>query len=86
MDLSLSVAVVGLASSVLTELLKLFPFLKQNELMASVTAIVVTAIATYFSTAGDFTWPHFASVLLFAFLNYKIIVQPVAKALVSPTQ
>lgn len=81
MDFSVSAALVGLGASVLTELLKFFPVLNKSDWTKSGTALVVVFILALASNAGTWSWSYFVSLLVFALLNYKMIVQPVSTAL-----
>lgn len=75
---------IGFLSSLITELFKFFPFVGKSDLGKSITALIVIALAT-FLTVG-FSATNFFSVMLYAFLNYKMILQPISKGLSSPTQ
>ena len=82
MDIALSDYMLGFVSAVVTEGLKYFPKLRENELMRSATAFVVLFTVTFASLNWDFpkwSWVKFWNVAVFAFLNYKMIVQPTAK-------
>ncbi len=83
MDLSVSAYFIGLGSSFLTELFKFIPFLNENELTRTITAFVVMALITLASIGFNvqmWDWSVFVQVLLWSFVNYKTIVQPVASA------
>lgn len=84
MEIILSTYIIGLLTSVFTEIVKFIPKIGQNEFIKSLTAVILVALGA-FLTIG-FTWSNFFWVMLFAFGNYKMIVQPVAKALGLPSQ
>lgn len=84
MEISLTPAVIGIVSSILTEILKLIPWLNKNNLIKSITTIVVIVIAVFISYGGNITDWKQASVIFFqavvyALTSYKMIVQPIAK-------
>lgn len=82
MDIQLSAYIIGLLSSVVTEVFKFFPALSSNEVTKVVTAVVVMAVGTLFSIGFNVTawdWNLFGQVMIWSFVNYKMIVQPMAK-------
>ena len=81
MEITLSIGLIGLATAILTELIKVFPKIGGNDLWKSLTAIVVLAVATFLFNAYAWSWTYFFTVMVFAFTNYKMIVQPAAKAI-----
>lgn len=88
-EITLSVFVIGLMSSFLTEVLKFIPLLRKNALSKSLTAIVVVALGTLYSVGFDvsaWNWSIFVSVLMFSFLNYRIIVKPITTTMSLKTQ
>lgn len=90
-EISLAPAIIGAVSSVVTELLKLIPFLSKNNVTKSLTTIVVIIVAVFISEGGKITdWKQagviFAQAIVYAFTTYKMIVQPVAKETGSKTQ
>jgi hypothetical protein len=78
-------AVLGLCASIVTEIIKYVPFVRNNALASSIVAIIVVAVGTFVSS-GVFTWPTFLNSLASAFLSYKIIVQPIARDVGMRTQ
>lgn len=89
MDITLAPYFIGLASSALTELLKLIPALNSSTIVRALTAIVVMIAVTLFSMGFNlvaFDWAVFGQVVIWALVNYKMIVQPVAITVSSPTQ
>lgn len=80
-----NVAILGFASSVITELFMFVPFLRKNSLTAAITAIIVLLALSYFS-AGKLTIDGFAMALVFALTSYKAIVQPFTKTVGLVTQ
>lgn len=84
MNFSLNAEIVGLASAVVAELLKLFPQISKTPIVMSLVAMLVVFVACLLTTG--FTWQNFGTGLLYAFLNYQIVVQPAAKSLGSSTQ
>lgn len=81
MDIVLNASLLGLCASVLTEIAKYFPLVRNNEMVKSLVAILMVAGVAYVSGGYALTFQSFALVMAFAFLNYKIIVQPVAGTL-----
>ncbi len=73
------IAQIGLLSAAVTELLKLSPGLRRNELTIALTSIFVTLIGVLVFNPADFSWSNFIPALLYSFASYKVIVQPVAK-------
>lgn len=89
MNFLLSPYLIGLLSSVVTELLKFFPALKANTLTTVATAVIVMTAGTLWSLGFDVSawdWKLFGEVFVWSFVNYKVIVAPVAATLDSPTQ
>ncbi len=87
--ISLSAFTIGLLSSVVAELFKFIPALTKYESAKVLTAIVVMVIGTLFSigfTLGSWDWNIFGQVVIWSFVNYKMIVQPVAADIKSRTQ
>jgi hypothetical protein len=78
-------AIIGAATSVITELLMFIPLLRRNSLTAAITAIVVLT-ATSFIVSGKVTIDNFALSLVFALTSYKAVIQPVMTTINSPTQ
>ena len=83
--ISPSIAVLGLLTSIIAELLKLIPWLNKNAITSSLTAIIVLAIGTVVAT-GTFDFTTFIGGLVFALTSYKAIIQPIATVAGSPTQ
>jgi hypothetical protein len=83
-ELTLAPYIIGLLSSAVSELFKLFPTLSSKETYKVLTAVVVMVAGTLFSVNFDihaWDWNMFGQVVMWSFLNYKMIVQPVAKDL-----
>lgn len=80
-----STAILGLLTSIVAEILKLFPALNKNSVTGSITAIVVLAVGTVIAT-GKFDLETFIGGLVFALTSYKAVVQPLATSVNSPTQ
>ena len=85
-DITLSSYGFGLLVSIFTELLKFFPWLGKNELTKSLTAVVLAVVGAWYSTGWVWDFDVFAGVLLFAFLNYKMLIQPLGKVSSIKTQ
>jgi hypothetical protein len=85
LEITFPVVLIGFLASVLTELAKTFPVIGKSEILKSLTAIILTFIGA-FLVQGEWTWGAFLSVLVWAFLNYKILVQPISESLGLPTQ
>lgn len=82
MEITLSAYLTGLLSAIVAELFKLFPALTKNQTIRSLTVIVVMIIGTLFSVGFDtWDWKKFGAVVIWSFVNYKLIVQPVANDL-----
>lgn len=82
-EITLSTFAIGLMASVFTEVLKLVPVLRRNSLSKSLTAIVVVALGTFYVVGFDvssFDLNTFVSILVFSFLNYRIIVKPIVNS------
>jgi len=84
MEIILPIYLTGLLASVLTEIVKLIPAIRGSEIWKSLTAIILVALGAFF-TVG-WSWANFFYVLLFAFANYKMIVQPLAAEANLPSQ
>jgi len=80
MEITLNLALVALGASVLTEIVKLFPKIRESDLLKSVVAIIIVALVAFLSNEYAWNWTYFFGVMAFAFANYKMIIQPVAKA------
>ena len=68
-------------ASAVTELLKLFPLLNKNDITKVFTTVVVMAAGTLWHLGFDFSawdWNLFGQVVIWSFVNYKMIVQPFA--------
>lgn len=78
-------AVLGICASVVTEILKLIPQVRNSPLLTSIIAILVVAVGTFIAN-GQFSWTSFFSALVFSFASYKVAVQPVAGAMGLATQ
>lgn len=82
MDIQLTAYIVGLLSSVVTEIFKYFPVLAKNQITKVMTSVVVMVVGTLFSigfNAAAWDWEVFGQVVIWSFVNYKMIVQPMAK-------
>lgn len=66
---------MGLASSIFTELLKVFPLLRQYRVTL---ALVVCALVAWYGAGWGWSWDIFVSVIVTAFVSYKMLVQPAA--------
>lgn len=77
MEITLPILITGFLASVLTEIGKLFPIVKNNEIVKSGVAILL-AIVGGIIVVGKWDWQTIGSVILSAFISYKFIVQPVA--------
>ena len=83
-EITLAPAIIGLVSSVVTELFKFIPFLNKNNITKSLTTIVVIIAAVFISEGGKITdWKYagvlFSQAVVYALVSYKMFVQPVAK-------
>lgn len=85
MEITLPIYLAGLLSSVLTEAAKFFPFIGNNDVVKSIVAIALCAVGG-FVVVGKFDFDTVLNVLVFAFLNYKFIIQPVSKGVGLRTQ
>ena len=86
MNLTLSAAVTGLVSSIISEVFKLIPVLRANELTTALVAIVVVAVASWIENGLTWSWANFFACLAFALVTYKSFVQPAAKFAGSASQ
>ena len=86
MEITLTLVAISFGTAILNELIKLIPAIGQNELIRSAVAVVVIAILAFLTNGLEWSWLNFYAVMAFAFLNYKMIVQPIATAIGSPSQ
>lgn len=77
MEIILPSYLVGLLASILTEIVKLYPKIGESDILKSLIAIILVVLGTIF-TIG-WSWENFYLVLIFAFANYKMLIQPIAK-------
>lgn len=87
--LTLSAYFIGLLSSVVVELFKLIPALTKYESGKVLTAVVVMVVGVLYSIGFDVSawdWNVFGQVVIWSFVNYKMIVQPVSSDLQLTTQ
>lgn len=87
--ISLTAYTIGLLSSVVAELFKLIPALTKYESAKVLTAVVVMVAGTLYTIGFDinaWNWDLFGQVVIWSFVNYKMIVQPVAADIKSRTQ
>ncbi len=88
-EITLSIFTIGLMSSILTELFKLIPILSENQLRKALTAITVVVFGTLYAlefNVAAWDWSLFINVLIYSFLNYRIIIKPIAKTVGLKTQ
>lgn len=71
------IVLAGFVSSVVTEIFKLVPFIRDNNIAKAVTVIVVTLVSS-FVAEGKFTLEGFVAASIVALTSYRTIVQPVA--------
>jgi len=83
-EIILPTYLVGLLASVLTELIKLVPKIGKSDVLKSLTAVILVALGAIVYIG--WSWANFFIVMAFAFVNYKMLVQPVAVAIKSPSQ
>ena len=81
MEITFSLALIGLGTSIINEIIKLVPFVRENDAIKSLVAIIVVAVLAFLTNGFEWSWINFYGVMGFAFLNYKMIVQPVATTL-----
>ena len=89
MDIQLSAFIIGFLASVVTEIFKFFPVLSQNEVTKVLTAVVVMAAGTLISlhfNVSAWDWNLFGQVIIWSFVNYKMIISPVGKTMGLVTQ
>lgn len=87
--ISLSAFTIGFLSSLVTEIFKFIPALTKYESAKVLTAVVVMVVGTLFSIGFDLSawnWNLFGQVVIWSFVNYKMIIQPVAADVRSRTQ
>jgi formate hydrogenlyase subunit 3/multisubunit Na+/H+ antiporter MnhD subunit len=75
--ITITTALLGIMSSIFTEVVKVFPKIKNNEILTSLTAIIVVGVVAFFANGSLLTFESFIEVLATAFISYKMIVQPV---------
>lgn len=81
MEITLSLVMIGLGTAIINEIIKLIPQVGQNDAIKSLVAIIVVAVLAFLTNGLEWSWLNFYAVMGFAFLNYKMIVQPAAKAI-----
>ena len=86
-EILVPVVVVGLAASILTELLKLFPVLSMTDERKRIVAFMVALVLSllYIPTLGATTdaFTFIIGVLSATFILFKAIVQPIEGTVVS---
>jgi len=75
LEITLPVVLTGFLASVLTEVGKLFPVVKNNKLVNSLLAIVLCFLGGVI-IVGKVDLTTTLSVIGWAFINYKLLVQP----------
>lgn len=75
---------IGALTAVISEIFQLLPALRSNDVVRSVVVLVVALGGVVLFGTVDLK--DFATTLIAALTTYKLIVQPGAKALGSPTQ
>lgn len=73
-------AVLGICASVVTEILKFVPQIRQSAVLTGLTTVIVVAVGVFIAN-GQFSWTSFFNALVFSFASYKVAVQPVAGAM-----
>lgn len=89
MDITFTPYAIGLMASVLTEVLKYLPILNSKPIYKSLTAVLVVAAGAFYMSGfslAAWDWERFFMILIFAFVNYKVIVKPVAESMNLRTQ
>ena len=89
MDITFSEMAIAFMTSGLTELLKMFPILNSKPIYKSLTAVAVVAAAAFYMSGfsiAAWDWDKFFTILVFSFVNYKLVIQPVAKSMSLKTQ
>ena len=81
MEITIALAIVGLGASILTEIVKLVPAVGQSDALKSLIAIIIVAILAFLTNNMEWSWVSFYAVLAFAFVNYKMLIQPASRAL-----
>lgn len=75
---------VGFLSSLVAEILKFVPVLRTNDLTVALTAIVVDILGAFFLTGGSMA--SLPMIILASFASYKLLIQPLASSVSSPSQ
>lgn len=89
MDITFSEVAISFLASGLTELLKMFPVLNSKPIYKSLTAVAVVAAGAFYMSGfsiAAWDWDKFFTILMFSFINYKLIVKPAAQAMSLKTQ
>jgi len=80
--IELELVQIGFISSIISQILALFPFLGKSDLSRAILAIIVTT-GVVFVIGSSFTLEAVAGSLVFALTSYKMFVQPLAERLCS---
>ena len=89
MDIAFSDFAIAFMASALTEILKFFPVLNSQPIFKSLTAVLVVAAGAFYMSGFNIAawdWNQFFTILMFSFVNYKMLIQPSAKAMSIRTQ
>ncbi len=71
--------IVGAVGSVLTELFKLFPFIRENVVFRTAVTIIVLVVGNLI-TEGKFNWESLVGSLIIALTTYRTLIQPIAQS------
>ena len=70
---------VGALASLVTEALKLIPWLRKNEITVALTAIIINTVGTYVFVGTSIY--SIGTVFLYSLASYHVLIKPVAKSL-----
>lgn len=82
----MDLALIGLCSAVVTEVLKVVPFLRKSQVTVSIVAIIVTALGTWVYNPNGLSFDALMAALASALVSYKMVIQPLATGMKLPTQ
>lgn len=77
----LSLAQIGVISSIVIELVKFVPAIKRNKVVVGIISLLVTALFVLFTSGVELSLEAMFIAFGTAFLTYKSVIKPVAEQL-----
>lgn len=77
----LTLAQIGVISSIVIELAKFIPAIKNNKIVVAVTSLLVTALFVLFTSGVELSLESMFFAFGTAFLTYRSVIKPVAEEL-----